>query len=806
MNFTQMSSIAHEINLHLPLRIADNTISCIQKTFSFLTPNDQKKIQEIADLIMEEIGQGLITDKLIQQIDCYEEFIDENLRINDETTNNQSVKELKDCFNEIRKIQILYDYPQDINKLQRISLELKRPKDLSGGVEDCETNSSFWETADDYIPCVEEEIDGRELYYGLNDSLAPMMQLLQKLLDKSIRYLETDENIRNAYVDRIRKRSEESCDNFIKACKRSFRIPYRKIIPEFNPIWTCYIPFYQFKAIRENKKLIENFDKKFKKYEDVALQSEMLACSISLLRKAIEDYGCECGYDKPMCIFRFYKKENFITVSKVDSNSLLHDIIKNADSIVCSSVSLESKLTTLQECIKKVETELSPTIRYPVINGVFCLFINRISHILEGYENYRQGKTMEELKAMSNLRKDINRCVIEYKIKYVSQTEPILGVEIHQCKVVADNPFRKMIFLEKTDALHFRQNVNEAFDKKAENISRTYPDEKISSQEIREIAEKLNPDSYKDMVEKLQKEQNKMESDAEKMEAFAEEYFSKLVLSQINLVGSIAKFGAECVEWGIHEAKEFLVLKADWQRILASRPGVPTAGVKPNGLLTVIGSSLTQLIERKIQSWIGTKKRNVADKKDNPAKNEGTNEKGGEKKEASKKEEADKKVDITKKEEADKKEDTSKKEEADKKEENSKKDESDKKEETDKKEIILQSKANDIKKEFPELNLSPQYIEEFAKGCEYMINADEIRKNIIIVSNQKEYWKRVQCYEQDFINLLKLSIQLKWAKLDEMNFQGILVDEKKAVRRNDKSGANLARFNEYSVKKLNCIE
>ncbi|KAH7824114.1 uncharacterized protein MONOS_11609 [Monocercomonoides exilis] len=807
MSITQMISEAHEISLRLPLRMADNIIACTQRTFLLFNPDDQNRIRETADLIMEEIGQGLITDKLIQQIDCYEEFIDNNLRNDDETPiNNQSIKDLKECINEIRKIQILFDYPEDINKLQRVFLELKRPKVTSDVVENIETNASFWETAEDYIPCVEEEIDGTDYYVGLNDSLAPMMQLLQKHLDKNICCLETDENIRKVFVDRIRQKSVESCDDFSKVFELEINVTCKDIFSEWNSPWKCLIPFYQFKANSDNEKLIKNFEKQCEKYRDVLVQSKMFAASISLLRKAIEDYGCECGYDKSMCVVSFEKKSNYLAIRKVNSDELLQDFEKNIDSIVCSSVSLESKLTSLHEYIKKEEEELSPRIRDPEVNGVFCLLICRISHILEGYENYRQGKTLEELKAMYKLRKDLNRYVIEYKIKYASQTEPILGVRISRCKVVVDNPFRKMIFLEKMDALHFRQNINEAFDKKAENISRTYPDENFSSQEIREIAEKLNPDSYKDMVEKLQKEQNKMEADAEKMEAFAEEYFSKSTLSQFNLIGSVAKFGSECVEWGIDKAKEFLAEKAKWEKTLASRPGAPAADGKSNGFLVEIGGAFKQWIKGKMQSWIGIENKNEIDKKDNAAKIEETNKKEEvEKKETSKKEEADKKEDITKKEEADKKEDTTKKDEADKKEETDKKD-STKNEDITQKENISQNETSYLEHKFPELNLSPQYIEEFAKGCRCMINADEIRKNIIIVSNHKEYWQRVQCYEQDFINLLKLSIQLKRAKLDETDFKGILVDEKKAVRRNDKSGTNLARFNEYSVDKLNCFE
>ncbi|KAH7816651.1 uncharacterized protein MONOS_2937 [Monocercomonoides exilis] len=817
MSFLPMSSKEHQKGALLPPGIADNAISCTQRTFSLLAPNDQKRIRETADLIKEEIGQGLISDKLIQELSCYEEFINNNLKIDEKTSvNNQSIKDLKDCFNEIYKIKILFDYPEDINKLQRIFLERKRPKDSSGRVEDIETNSSFWETAEDYIPFVELGSGVPEFYAGLNDSLEPMMQLLQKMLDKNIRCLETEEYIRKAFVSKIRLRSSGSGCDYSTAFDADLAFEYEDFLPNFRS-WKFFIPFYQIKQLHDFRKENKKFGELFEKYKEVIVQSELLACTISILSKALKDYGGECGYGKPMCFFKFHKKYNLLVVRKIDSDELLFQFEEAIHEIYREYTSIESRLKMLRAFLKFTEIDQNPRSDNS-LTCWFCFLINRISQILEGYENYRQGKTLEELKAMSNLRKDINRFVIEYKIKYVSHTEPILGVEILRCKVVVDNPFRKMVFLEKMDALHFRQRIDHALDGKAQNISRTYPDENFSSQEIREIAEKLNPDSYKDMVEKLQKEQNKMEADAKKMEAFAEEYFSKSTLSQINLIGSVAKFGAECVGWGIHEAKEFLALKADLQRILAGCSGVPSADGLTNILLTKIGGLIFQFIKSKIQNWIGTEKQNKDKKKGSVAKNEETNEKGGGKKETSKKEEADKKVDITKKEEADKKEHIVKKEETDKKGEVDEKEENDKKgqanqkektnekEEADKKEIISQSDASNIKKEFPELNLSPQYIEEFAKGCEYMINADEIRKNIIMVSNQKEYWKRVQCYEQDFINLLKLNIQLKRAKLDEMDFQGILVDEKKAVRRNDKSGANLARFNEYSVEKLNCIE
>ncbi|KAH7820982.1 uncharacterized protein MONOS_14591 [Monocercomonoides exilis] len=596
---------------------------------------------------------------------------------------------------------MINEYPEDIIKLQRLSLECKRPSSTSDRESKIEASEPLYITSDEYVPCVDTIHKDKECFIGLNDSLLPLKKFLQKLLNRNIECLGAEKSLKNAYEKQLRDKSEQKYDYPYEAYEFEKRKDYHNIIPEWK-IKELFVPFVRFHAIYENTKLRKNYEALERRYQPVIDQSMNLAGSISLLNGAMESYGCDCGKESGMCIVYFEKESNKVKIESVRSGELrrFNDFVNSEEFGKFSTI---KKMESLCERLRSAESDMKSCVSLKS-KEEFFLMTGRANVILEAFERCFQDNSLEELTAMSQLRKFLNKCALEYKFKFASETEPILGVNISRCKLIVDGPSRKMFFVEKEFVPIYMRSIKDHIYIKAQNLAGKCNIEDFSEKDLEEMKRKLSEESKETIIKNLQNDQKKLNADAGKMETKAKEYFKKSTLSRIDLIGSVLKFGFLCVEWGIDKMNE-----------------------------------LISMIPQSVQSYLWNVLGLSTDKKE-----VGTS-----------------------------------------------------------KEVISQSDANQIKRKFPELNLSPRHIEEFTKGCMCMIDANEMRKKCDSIENEVEFWKQVSSGEFEFLNLLKLKAMLIRSNYTETECVGLLIDEVEKVKAEGVYRAKGRDFNEYFVRVVN---
>ena len=869
-------------------------ISCEVNKILALWPEETRgEIAETIDIINAELDKRLGTKRLAEKIcDLAESTVRYLTPIVGSETANDAVMNLGKCFRNVAKNRVLKNYPQDITKLQKIGIDFGKIRGDRCG-SSIAANASSSRSASCYVPGVHVKINGFDCLAGFNDFAVPVMQILQEQLSDDLGSLKGA--AKKLYYDQLERKAREAIP-----CGEGFgldRKELRELVDKPHHEVEFFIPFWQLYVIYDVNEQEKKVNKELSETRKLVEKANMVATTISHLRYYINKFGGDIGPGKPLCLFLMDRKlEGGMHVEEIMPGGPLNRIENTCYEIMCSDAPLDEKVRKLHEGLNICEKALKPYTGDKISKLRFVFVISRVSHYLEQLENYRQGKSLDEILAMRSLRLALNRYAIEYKFMFASQESPILGIRISHCKVIMDNPNCCMIFLERMNAENFQEKVKQSLDNKVRNIIQKYPSSLFSEDEIHQIAEKLEPASYQDLIDKLKHQEIELNGNIERKRVAAEEHFFKSSLGKAKLVGNVLKYTADGVDWGIEKAKDFLRIKAAMvtggllepsgiesivQQIAAGNSSsgsnanpAPQIEANKSGS-TSSASSAPQLTDSKqtevnkpglassassVPQSTDSKQTEVnkpssASQPTVPLKTEvgkhdssggfgevvkgfvraifsmgssadtSPQSTGSTQVEANKPgSDANQSPQLT----------DSKQTEVNKpgsaSSANSSTQSTDLKQtEVGKSSSIIQPKVpqstaassagsnlnngiaakpqqNLISQRFPELNLSPEYIEEFSEGCRAMIEMDETRKNLKMVSRQREYWEKVQGYEQDFINLLKLYVQLKKAQLEKVDYDGILIEEKRAVYNNGHTDARIARFNEYIVQKIDQLE
>ena len=915
-------------------------ISCEVNKILALWPEETRgEIAETIDIINAELDKRLGTKRLAEKIcDLAESTVRYLTPIVGSETANDAVMNLGKCFRNVAKNRVLKNYPQDITKLQKIGIDFGKIRGDRCG-SSIAANASSSRSASCYVPGVHVKINGFDCLAGFNDFAVPVMQILQEQLSDDLGSLKGA--AKKLYYDQLERKAREAIP-----CGEGFgldRKELRELVDKPHHEVEFFIPFWQLYVIYDVNEQEKKVNKELSETRKLVEKANMVATTISHLRYYINKFGGDIGPGKPLCLFLMDRKlEGGMHVEEIMPGGPLNRIENTCYEIMCSDAPLDEKVRKLHEGLNICEKALKPYTGDEISKLRFVFVISRVSHYLEQLENYRQGKSLDEILAMRSLRLALNRYAIEYKFMFASQESPILGIRISHCKVIMDNPNCCMIFLERMNAENFQEKVKQSLDNKVRNIIQKYPISLFSEDEIHQIAEKLEPASYQDLIDKLKHQEIELNGNIERKRVAAEEHFFKSSLGKAKLVGNVLKYTADGVDWGIEKAKDFLRIKAAMvtggllepsgiesivqqiaagnsssgsnanpaPQIEANKSGSTSSAssapqstdskqteVNKSGLASS-ASSVPQSTDSKQaevnKSSLASSASSVPQSTD--SKQTEVNKSGLASSASSASQSTDsKQTEVNKPSSASQptvplktevgKHDSSggfgevvkgfvraifsmgssadtspqstgstqveankpgsdanqspqltdsKQTEVNKpgsaSSANSSTQSTDLKQtEVGKSSSTIQPKVpqstaassagsnlnngiaakpqqNLISQRFPELNLSPEYIEEFSEGCRAMIEMDETRKNLKMVSRQREYWEKVQGYEQDFINLLKLYVQLKKAQLEKVDYDGILIEEKRAVYNNGHTDARIARFNEYIVQKIDQLE
>ena len=142
---------------------------------------------------------------------------------------------------------------------------------------------------------------------------------------------------------------------------------------------------------------------------------------------------------------------------------------------------------------------------------------------------------------MFELRKKINRLTLEHRFIFEQNKASILGITIHRCKIILEDEQRTMIFLDQQETKKFIQTVEKMLDSKASIISGQYSFEGFTGPQLRELAESLRPESFQDMIDKMEKDIRTAEKECDKMKA-ASMFSAARAVKQFAVRGDIIQF------------------------------------------------------------------------------------------------------------------------------------------------------------------------------------------------------------------------------------------------------------------------
>jgi len=350
--------------------------------------------------------------------------------------------------------------------------------------------------------------DGKEYFIFYNDEVPRLLAAVEALLDKEIKEHKLTPTAKRKVLERA------------KSCSESRNGVFQKSIHPAE----LFIPLYN--IIKVTSVLAS----------DCSLPPlvEMHAIMCSNLRKVIDTVGpdfksgriCALIVDKEL-------KENFSAL--VTPKERYPDVEQRLSGIAASRMSDRDMVIAMEKYVDEMERIINPRLSESDALD-FCFTLNRASFYLTRLEGCRQFKDPATLRVMHSFRRKLNRLMLEYRFIFERNTEPLLGIKIADCKIIAETEALTMIFLDRIGTREFIRKLSVALDNKATNLMRKYPDDSFSGQEIRQLAESLDPDSYDDMIRKLDSEMVDMQADARKQ--------------KVNGSAELAKCGLKVVQEG----------------------------------------------------------------------------------------------------------------------------------------------------------------------------------------------------------------------------------------------------------------
>jgi len=142
----------------------------------------------------------------------------------------------------------------------------------------------------------------------------------------------------------------------------------------------------------------------------------------------------------------------------------------------------------------------------------YCFALNRANYYLSRLEKDLRNKDLKTLEAMDKLRRKINIQLLEYRFMSEQNATPLFNIRIDHCKIIVKTEKHTMIFLEREQVIRFKRSLETCLDTKAQNITSTYSLDATAGSELRRIAEAINPETSDDILHEMDQEIADMKS------------------------------------------------------------------------------------------------------------------------------------------------------------------------------------------------------------------------------------------------------------------------------------------------------
>ena len=143
--------------------------------------------------------------------------------------------------------------------------------------------------------------------------------------------------------------------------------------------------------------------------------------------------------------------------------------------------------------------------------------------------------------------------MLEHRFIFEQNATPILSVRIDRCKIIAQTKNHTMIFLDREETKKFKRTLDTMLDNKATNITRTYSYDPFTGEELRHLAESLDPDSCQEVLDYMDHQIVDMKAKADKQEA---DYRAEMTKASLKVMENGAKIALAVSTGGTSEVAQ----------------------------------------------------------------------------------------------------------------------------------------------------------------------------------------------------------------------------------------------------------
>lgn len=203
--------------------------------------------------------------------------------------------------------------------------------------------------------------------------------------------------------------------------------------------------------------------------------------------------------------------------------------------IANSSLSDRDEVLALDYCLDELLHRLNPRASdEQTVN--FCFALNRVDYYLSRLEKNKRSRTPAELEVMDKLRRKIESLYLEHRFLFVRGEAPILGIPINDGQIIAKNASagtftRNVMFIDRTEIQErFIKRIEDALDTRFSTITRRFDFQQRSPDELRALANELRPESYQEMIDKMQEQILSLEEEEKRCIAAVEAKKTKVAI------------------------------------------------------------------------------------------------------------------------------------------------------------------------------------------------------------------------------------------------------------------------------------
>lgn len=174
--------------------------------------------------------------------------------------------------------------------------------------------------------------------------------------------------------------------------------------------------------------------------------------------------------------------------------------------IASSDLSDRDMVIALDHCLDEFLYKLKP--RASDLNAInFCFALSRVDYYLSRLEKRKADRTVEELEVMDKLRRKIESLYIEHRFIFIRSGAPILNIPIDYGQVILNTDSRSVMFIDRIEVQErFIKRLEDMLDTKFSIIKGQYDFEACKPEDLRRLANELRPESYQEMIDKMQQQ------------------------------------------------------------------------------------------------------------------------------------------------------------------------------------------------------------------------------------------------------------------------------------------------------------